>query len=137
MADQQELVKALQTKLTADETAGSVHAAVGGRIYNGPPSLDTALPFLSHFVVTDVPRRSFTEANAQLEVQIDIYHNTSAGRAAVGAIADKVFALMDNASLSATGWTGVQAQCTDRGGAQKEEDAFRVTQLYTLWGTAT
>ena len=135
MADQQAIVAGIQTKLTAVQTAGTVYAAVSGRIYNGPPSLDEALPFVSHFVVTDPVRRSFNKAGSEMEIQVDIYDNLASGAASCRAIADKVFALLDNAAVTATGWSGVQAQCIERGGAEKEEDAFRITQRYRIWAT--
>ena len=130
---QQELIDGLHTKLTAAQGAGTLYAAVGGRIYQlqGPQNL--AMPWLVFTVVTDVPARTFTKDNINPDIQFDLYGERYLGANALTDINDKLWTLLDRSTFSITGHNSISMAATERGILTVEDRAYRIRSEWTLF----
>lgn len=137
MADMQAIIDGIYTKLTTDQSAGTLYDDVDGRIGNAQPTQDQPLPFVSFFFPVTPVFLTFGSSNSHGSVlQVDIYHDADSGAKACRALADKAFSLLNRSSITATGWNGVRLLCVERGDPEREEDAFRVMQQYTIAANA-
>ena len=59
MSTPQNVLEALYTKLTAVQTAGTVHALTGGRIHHAQAPHNSDLPHLVYLVVANPVERYF------------------------------------------------------------------------------
>ena len=117
------------------------------RIYDTMAPQDPTMPFIVFTVVGDVPKVYFSlEDLGPLNLQLDVYAKIEAGVAATRAIADTCYAALHRQTPTASGYTGVSILCTDRGertdqdlivGGRTQQDAWRVTQTYKIFGTGT
>lgn len=95
-----ELIDAINNKI-ADTT---LFWSVGGRVY-----YDTAdtndLPYIVYSIVSAVPDRTFSERYTELILQFDLFSALSAGKTEITTMYADLISLLDECSLSITGYT--------------------------------
>ena len=112
----QAIKTAIYTKLTTDQTAGSLYDDLGGRIYELEGNDDADLPLLT-YEVTSTPVQGLYNGNVIIKAQVifTIYGHRRLGSAAVGVIEDKLFDLMNSGSLAPSGYDASSVSiCMDR-----------------------
>jgi hypothetical protein len=84
----QDVVTAIYNKLKEDTSGGSLHALVGGRIYELlAPANNASFPLCVFNVVTPTVETTFSnKILKQFEFQIDLYGKVSVGMASLAAI---------------------------------------------------
>lgn len=137
MASGKALSDGIYTKLTADQSAGTLYAAVSGRIYHGVAPDDAALPLLVFNVIDNPVAYTFTQDNLQAQVQFDIYVDREAGAASGQTIDDKLFTLIQRQNITVSGYTGCNVICLQRGVPVVEDDAYRIRSEYRIFGNET
>jgi hypothetical protein len=133
------IVNAIYTQLTTDQTAGSLYAAVSGRIYHLQSIENGTLPLLVFGVVSCTPAYNFNGSVTETTlVEFTIYNDAfGAGAAAIGAIEAKLLTTLDNVVLSPTGYDRLTVRCEQRGVSSMVEDAIASTSVYRCIGTRT
>lgn len=122
---------AIYTKLTTDQAAGSFYDDVGGRISLNEASDSKALPHCVLAVITDVPARFLggkRDANALFD--IDIYSNE--GIATLQVTNGKLFTLLDNSTITITGFTLGYIQCQETGIVGIDDDRTKITSTWRV-----
>lgn len=144
MTAQQPIINSIKA-LLANGTNG-VYTAVGGRIYNAMAPQDPTCPFINFTIISDPVQPYFQVDDILVEFQVDIFNKVEAGTAADRAIADNVFATLHRQTLTISGYTGCSILCQDRGlsldqdlviGGRTQQDVWRITQSYRLFGTGS
>ena len=92
----QAIKTALYTKLTTDQSAGSLYDDVGGRIYELEGQDDASLPLLT-YEVSSTPVQGLYNGTIMLRAQVivTLYGHRRLGSAALGSIEDKLFTLLN------------------------------------------
>lgn len=127
---------ALYTKLTADQTAGSLYDALGGRIYNGFAIEEASTPYLCFSAVTGVPERHMGgPVSLDVTVQFDLFGNIELGSKALHDIEVKLYALLEGVSIAPTGFDRGVCTFTTRGAAIVDDDCWRVMDEIQIRGT--
>ena len=129
------LEDAVITQLNADQGAGTLYAAVGGRIYlnQGPDSADETLVVAR--VIVDSPDRYFSgKPDVDAEIQIDIFGGEE--DMSLQTINTKLFTQMDNKTLTMTGHTA-QCWCIDRGSADVSDRRMTIQTRWRVVATLT
>jgi hypothetical protein len=137
----QKLVNSIYSRLTTDQTSGSLYDDVGGRIYYGKAPDDSALPA----IIIDLVNEKTTNAMAggygdrvdTASFQIDIYGDIKIGVVSVGNIEIKLFNLLDSVTLSATDYNHVSVECTTRNQRTMGDEAHRIVSEYDVIGSAS
>jgi len=136
--------KAIYDKFTADTGAGTIYADLvtnGGGFYFVQAPDDASLPFGVWTAITDVPDGYFSDSDLNATFQVDIWSSANKEGntpTALVAINDKLIALFDRVELtSVTNHTNVQTWVTDRGVPVREEDAYRITSQWRIFGTSS
>lgn len=78
-------------------------------VYDKKAPQGTAYPFVCYWIVTDSQADTFKDWRDELLVQIDIFSDSNSA-AEVGAIAKAVAGVMDEATLTVSGYTNVFCQ---------------------------
>jgi hypothetical protein len=126
---QKALEDAIYTALTTSQGAGTVYAAVSGRIYIGEAPDSVSEPLITIAVVVDVPDRRFpSKADVDSEVQVDLFGDEE--QEDLQDINTKLFTALDNVALTMSGYVGATCQCIDRGTTFWFE---RRPQIITRW----
>lgn len=119
--------------LTTDQTSGSFHEAVGGRIYESiVPEEANTLPVCRWQVLNDIPRYTLSDDHIDAEVQVDLWAEADAGSAALAGIADKLITLCQQASPTISGFSGVNVIATDRGAVTLDDGELRHTSRWRV-----
>lgn len=137
---------ALYTKLVADQTAGSLYAAVEGRIHLGEaPHVDATtppiIPCLVYNIIGDEQLRSFGGVMTHgVTVQFDLYGKatvgmSNAGGTGIGDIESKLFSLLEGAALAPTGFDRGLVTFTNRFVTSVDGDAIRIVDQAEITGT--
>ena len=96
----QALIDSIATKLL-DST---VYNDVGGRCYYDiADSNDT--PYIVYSIVSGVPEKTFSELYHDILIQFDLFSALSAGKTEITTMYANLISLMDECSLSITGYT--------------------------------
>ena len=98
-----ELFTAIYNELT---TVNSLNTAVGGRIYLGFAPQRSSFPFCVFDSVVGVTEEDFGEERSDFLIQFDIFSQKNSADEA-GDVLGYLKTLMDNASLTVTGWSQV------------------------------
>jgi hypothetical protein len=126
----------LQTKLTADQTAGSLYDAVGGRISQGYEKQEQNLPYITFLPIVGTPERHMGGATSlEALVQFDIWGDIDLGPKAVQDIEVKLYSLLEGFALTVSGFDRGLVTFTSRGAAMVEEDCWRVMDEIRIQGT--
>jgi hypothetical protein len=96
----QALITAIENKLL-DSTVSN---DVGGRCYYDTADSDD-LPRLVYSIVSGVPDKTFTELYHDVLIQFDLFSALSAGKTQITTMYADLISLMDECSLSITGYT--------------------------------
>lgn len=135
---QQPLIDSIYGKLLSLGLAADVYDSYSGQDFNQPTVVFN--------VVSDPVQPYFTGDSVRMDFQIDVYGPLNNGTKNTRIIADSIFSGLHRSSITASGYTGVSILCTERGNGMQEEfiqggrtllDAWRVTQQYRLFGTAS
>ena len=144
MTAQQPIVDSLNGMLI--NGTNGVFTAVSGRIYNEMAPQDPTLPFIVFSIVTDPVQGYFVVDDILVGFQVDVYNKIEAGTKADRTIADNIFATLHRQTLTISGYSGCSILCEDRGqgmdqdlivGGRTQQDAWRFTQQYKLFGTGS
>ena len=97
-------MQALITAIDAKLLDSTVYNDVGGRVY-----YDTAdtndLPYIVYSIVSAVPDRTFSERYTELIIQFDLFSALSAGKTEITTMYTDLISLLDECSLTITGYT--------------------------------
>lgn len=96
----QALIDSIATKLLNS----TVSEDVGGRCYYDTADSDD-LPRLVYSIVSGVPDRTFSELYHDVLIQFDLFSALSAGKTQITTMYSDLIALMDECSLTITGYT--------------------------------
>ncbi len=145
MTAEQPIINAIQALLN---NSTSVTATVSTRIYDTMAPQDPTQPFILTTVVSD-PVQGYFDAKDDLgpmQMQVDIFGKIEAGIKTVRQLGDTVYAALHRQTFTATGYTGCSLICVDRGqnmdqdliiGGRTQQDAWRQTQTYDVYGTGS
>lgn len=131
------ITDAIYAQLIASQGAGTLHAAVSGRIYHVVAPENATLPLVVFGAVSSQPSVNFDGSTTEtVRVEFTIYgQGFEAGAAAAQAIDDKLLAAIEGQVLSPTGYDRLTIRCESRGVASAVEDAVGITSVYRCVGT--
>tara|TARA_R100001594_G_scaffold150505_2_gene212034 strand:- start:11762 stop:12175 length:414 start_codon:yes stop_codon:yes gene_type:complete len=135
----QAIKTAIYTKLTTDQSAGSLYEAVGGRIFELEGKDDADLPLLT-YEVTSTPVQGLYNGTVIVESQViyTIYGHRRLGSAALGTIEDKLFTLMNQSILAPTGYdTNCISVCLDRDRRTVFDQIIASESIYSIEATSS
>lgn len=143
----QSLINGLFEKLQ-EAGAGKPNTLVGGRIFHLQGESDdlgmsgvtttTLLPHITFQVITNPLARGMAgNVKQDMNVQIDIYGKREAGAAALGAIEQAVFTLLDAQSVTVAGHDRGVITCINRDVRNVEDDAIRSMSEYRVQATSS
>lgn len=129
---------AIYTKLTADQSAGTLYAAVGGRIFENEGQDDSALPLLVYEVTTAetsnvMDGKEIIRAN----VTFTLFGHKRLGNAALGTIEGKLYTLLNGEGITTTGYDRGVVIATSRDVRQNLVDVLSSQSVYRLEATST
>ena len=134
----QAIKTAIYTKLTDDQTAGTLYAAVGGRIFENEGQDDSALPLLVYEVTSSATSNMMGGKEIlQAIATFTLYGHKRLGNAALGALEDKLYNLLNDAELTTTGYDRAVVLATSRDVRQNFDDVLSSQSVYTLEATST
>lgn len=134
----QAIIDALFTKLTTDQTSGSLYDSVTGRIYDGTVPDNAGNPSLVYNLIDDPPQLVFGARDTiRIRIQFDVYVPRESGTKAARQINDKLYSLLHRSSLTVTGYTGNNVLCQQRGAVEVEDDFYRIRSEYLVFGIET
>lgn len=96
----QALITAIENKLLDS----AIYNDVGGRCYYDTADSDD-LPRLVYSIVSGVPDKTFSELYHDILIQVDLFSALSAGKTQITTMYADLISLMDECSLSITGYT--------------------------------
>ena len=134
----QAIKTALYTKLTADQTADSFYDDVGGRIFEMEGKDDSALPLIV-YDVTSTPVEGLYNGNVIVKSQVvlTLYGHRRLGAAALGAIEDKLFTLINQATLAPSGYDSNTVMiCLDRDRRTVFDEILSSESVYSIEATS-
>jgi|6_EtaG_2_1085325.scaffolds.fasta_scaffold06074_4 hypothetical protein len=134
----QAIKTALYTKLTADQTADSFYDDVGGRIFEMEGKDDSALPLIV-YDVTSTPVEGLYNGNVIVKSQVvlTLYGHRRLGAAALGAIEDKLFTLINQATLAPSGYDSNAVMiCLDRDRRTVFDEILSSESVYSIEATS-
>lgn len=134
MADWHPFYAALKTLF---ETDSSLVALVPATRWHGDQIPDqTDLPAVRYTILAEpVHQRLADGDNVTAEVQVDGYGERQ-DEATVKSIMDKIVALLDRATLTVTGYSGVRSMCIQKPTPFKEDPYFRLRSRFRVIGKA-
>jgi hypothetical protein len=134
----QAIKTAIYTKLTADQTAGTLYAAVGGRIFENEGQDDSALPLLVYEVTSSATSNVMTGDKEIVQaVATLLYGHKRLGSAALGSIEGKLYSLLNGISMTTTGYDRGVVLATSRDIRQNFEDVLSSQSVYRIEATST
>ena len=120
----------IYSKLTADSGAGGVATLATGGIYNTQAKPRATLPLVIFNVSDDgIPQR-FSGDVIDAEFTVEVIADKELGITPVNAIVDRLFTLLDNDSITISGYNGGNVQCLNRGQAITDVDVLRNVSVY-------
>ena len=129
---------ALYTKLTADQTSGSLYDDVGGRIFELEGKDDEALPLLTYGVQSS-PVQGLYNGNIIIKSQVvfTLFGHRRLGAQAVGDIEKKLFDLMNYATLAPSGYdSNTVVICLDRDRRTLFDEIIVSESVYSIEATS-
>ena len=133
----QSIMEGMYGKLTASQIAGTLYAAVGGRIYSTEAPENATLPLCVFSLITTSVSGTFPGYDLKAATfQVDLYGPRTGGGEVLGDINTKLFALLQEADLTVTGHDLGRVTCTDEGSYFMEGDALRIISQWRVEATA-
>jgi hypothetical protein len=134
-------VKAMLESLAVAITSSAATSwwqSIGGRVYLNEAPGDTPLPLCVYQVASHSITPAFTSGRREVfEIEFTHFHAHSSGAAVALESAEKLDALLDDRSLTATGYDRVVLRSLSRGIAEMDDDAIRTTSRFRAIGTRT
>jgi len=116
-----------------DGAANPFEAAVGSRISYAEAPSGTDLPLAVYTMDPPVIERSFSgDTKHTSNLTVSIITEKALGPDAAADIENLLFARMQGATLSATGFDRVLVRCTDRGTPEVDGEAFRIDSSFEV-----
>ena len=135
----QDILDSLYAKLTDDQTSGSLHDKLGGRIYDTQAPQNAALPLMVFSLVSGDPNEWFNSIVTQFVlVDFDIFTTklvdpgTATG---AGVIEEKLYDLLRSFALTVSGHARGVCIFQTRSARFVEEDAIRITDRIQIIAT--
>lgn len=97
----QAFLDSIVTKLSGSAISNDV----GGRCFQGTADVGTGTPYLVYSIVSAVPDRTFSEHYHDILLQVDLFSAQSAGPTEITTLYTDLIALLDECSLTITGYT--------------------------------
>ena len=134
----QALNTAIYTKLTTDQSAGSLHEAVGGRIFEGEGQDDSALPLLVYEITSAATSNVMGGKEIIRAVAtFTLYGHRRLGNAALGSIEGKLYNLLNGEDVTTTGYDRSVVTATSRDIRQNFDDVLSSQSVYKIEATST
>ena len=99
-------MKALSTALFTKFTGSAFSTSIGGRLYKARAPQNPTWPYAVYYLISDVPRDTFTDRLEEVIVQFSIFSQSS-GSTEIEDIVTNLKSLFDNCSLTITGNTHI------------------------------
>lgn len=123
----------IYSKLVADTSAGTFYDDLGGRISLDEGPDNRTLPHAVIRVVTDVPARAFPgKRDVDAEFDIDLFGTRGAR---IHATNTKLFALLDNSTITISGFNGARVQCLETGFTTFDDERQQITSRWRVHAT--
>ena len=124
--------KAIYDKLTDVETAGTVSALTGGRMYNTRAKSDTSWPYIVFFQVSGNPDRYFNLTASKQRWQFSVFSKEKQDMQEATDIKDALQTLFDAATFAMAGaglttYTLISCKVIDHGGPRPDGDRTMAT----------
>jgi hypothetical protein len=127
----------IYNKLIADSGAGGVAALATGGIYNTQAADDATLPLVLFNVSDDPIGQRFSATDLiDAEFTIEVIADKELGAVPMDAIVDRAVALLNNQTLTISGFEGNSVQCLNRGVTFTDVDAIRSVSVYKIHANA-
>ena len=97
-------MQALIDAITAKLLDSAVYNDVGGRCYYDTADTNDT-PYIVYSIVSAVPDRTFSERYTELIIQFDLFSALSAGKTEITTMYTDLISLLDECSLTITGYT--------------------------------
>jgi len=97
-------VKNLSTAIFSKISGSAFYTSIGGRLYKHRAPQNPTWPYAVYFIISDVPRDTFTDSLEEVLVQFSIFSQTS-GSTEIEDIVTNLKTLYDDCTLSITGNT--------------------------------
>lgn len=134
-----DFLQSLNTKIVST-AATSWYQSLGTRVYLEAAPEDASLPLCVYRVESHEIEPTFATNNVSRErftIAFEQYHATNAGITAALAASDSLATLLDNVTLSPTGYDRVVLRSESRGVPEVEEHAIRTVSRFRGMGTRT
>jgi len=99
-------VKNLSTSLFTKFTGSAFSTSIGGRLYKARAPQNPTWPYAVYYLISDVPRDTFTEKLEEVIIQFSVFSQAS-GSTEIEDIVTNLKSLFDNCSLTITGNTHI------------------------------
>jgi hypothetical protein len=134
----QQITTGLHSHLTGDKSAGSLYAALGGRIYDTFAPQDTQLPLMVVQKVTNPVTRSVRDVDKQDGTyQVDIYTDKDLG-SSIGEIEQKLYDRLNGETFEVAGHDRAVATCINRDRRNIDgDDAIRSMSEYRIQASSS
>jgi len=100
-------VKNLSASLFTKFTGSTFSTSIGGRLYKARAPQSPTWPYAVYYLISDVPRDTFTERLEEAIIQFSIFSSAS-GSTEIEDIVTNLKALYDNCLLTITGNTHIE-----------------------------
>jgi hypothetical protein len=134
-----DFLRALNSAIV-DTAVTSWYSTLGARVYLNAAPEDAALPLCVYRVADHQIEPVFAtnkQSRERFVVEFEQYHPTSAGATAALSASESLANLLDNATLSPTGYDRVVLRSETRGVPEVEEHAIRTLSRFRGIGTRT
>lgn len=134
------ILTSLYNKLIAVQTAGTVYALVGGRIFQLEANQGTVMPLLTFAIQserTETFMESATASKHVLEIAFSFWFKPDSSIVTAMAAEAALFLLLQKTSVtpSDAAYSTIEMVCISRGTPMMTEDAIEVTTNYRLFAT--
>lgn len=130
--DPEAIMAGLVTKLTTDQTAGSLYEAVSGRVYRTEAPPDATEPLLVVSMIDDPVDNHFSGTDVIGDVAMTVWGDKGVSETTVRAIVKKLLAY-DGTTFVPTGFGDAQLECVNRGIVQMEDQRVGIITTWALY----
>lgn len=116
----------------AETAATSWFQGLSGRVYVNEAPADTALPLAVYGIVRADIEQTFGTDRETYEIEITQYHPHASGLNVAAGSAEKLHAMLDNKTLTATGYDRVVIRAESRGVPAMQDDAIETSSRFRL-----
>ena len=116
----------------SETAATSWFQGLGGRVYVNEAPADTSLPLCVYGVLDHRIEQTYGTDREAFVFEFTQYHPHSSGVAAAVASSEKLHAMLDDKTLTATGYDRIVIRAESRGVPAMEDDAISTTSRFRL-----